>query len=170
MQHFVLEQALNYLIDQGDADIGSLNGKTIYFALDDLPLTLNFICTNNRIFVTTDTSSNADVDIKLKSNVFLSLLQGEEISDLLKQDKIIIHGDVKTAQLLVDLLKSAQIDFEEILSQYTGDIIANQIGNIARNLKGSSNTLNSPIEAIKDELTSLLISPSKSKLYKNKNT
>ncbi len=170
MQHFVLEQALNYLIDQGDADIGSLNGKTIYFALDDLPLTLNFICTNNRIFVTTDTSSNADVDIKLKSIVFLSLLQGEEISDLLKQDKIIIHGDVKTAQLLVDLLKSAQIDFEEILSQYTGDVIANQIGNIARNLKDSSNTLNSPIEAIKDGLTSLLISPSKSKLYKNKNT
>ncbi len=170
MQHFVLEQALNYLIDQGDADVGTLNGKTIYFALDDLPLTLNFICANHRIFVTTDTSSNADVDIKLKSIVFLSLLQGEEISDLLKQDKIIIHGDVKTAQLLVDLLKSAQIDFEEILSQYTGDIIANQIGNIARNLKDSSNTLNSPIEAIKDELTSLLISPSKSKLYKNKNT
>ncbi len=164
MQHFVLEQALNYLIDQGKADLGALNDKTLYFSLEDLPLDVNFVCTNNRIFVTTDTSAGADVDIKLKSSVFLALLQGEDLTELLRQDKIIIHGDVKTAQLLVDLLQQIDIDFEEILSKYTGDIVAHQVGKLAKNFKTSDN----PLEAIKNELTTLFVAPSESALFKNK--
>ncbi|TEU27278.1 MAG: hypothetical protein E3I13_00370 [Gammaproteobacteria bacterium] len=164
MQHFVLEQALNYLIDQGDADLSALNGKTLYFALEDLPLDVNFVCTNDRIFVTTDTSAGADVDIKLKSSVFLALFQGEDLTELLRQDKIIIHGDVKTAQLLVDLLQQIDIDFEEVLSKYTGDIIAHQVGKLAKNFKASDN----PLEAIKNELTTLFVAPSESGLFKNK--
>ena len=164
MQHFVLEQALNYLIDQGNADLGALNGKTLYFSLEDLPLDVNFVCTNDRIFVTTDTSIGADVDIKLKSSVFLALFQGEDLTELLRQDKIVIHGDVKTAQLLVDLLQQLDIDLEEILSKYTGDIIAHQVGKMAKNFKTSDN----PLEALKNELTALLVAPSKSSLFKNK--
>lgn len=157
MQHFVLEQALNHLIDQGNADLSALNGKTMYFALKDLPLDVNFICTNDRIFVTTDISAGADVDIKLKSSVFLALFQGEDLTELLRQDKIIIHGDVKTAQLLVDLLQQIDIDFEEVLSKYTGDIVAHQIGKLAKSFKASDN----PLERLKDELTALLITPKK---------
>jgi ubiquinone biosynthesis protein UbiJ len=41
--------------------------------------------------VTTDTTTHADVDIKLKSSVFLQLMQGEDLTELLRQDKIIIH-------------------------------------------------------------------------------
>ena len=164
MQHFVLEQALNYLIDQGNADLGALNGKTLYFSLEDLPLDVNFVCTNDRIFVTTDTSIGADVDIKLKSSVFLALFQGENLTELLRQDKIVIHGDVKTAQLLVDLLQQLDIDLEEALSKYTGDIIAHQVGKMAKKFKTSDN----PLEALKNELTTLLVAPSKSSLFKNK--
>ncbi len=164
MQHFVLEQALNYLIDQGKVDLDTLNGKTLYFSLEDLPLNVNFVCTNNRIFVTTDTSTGADVDIKLKSSAFLALFQGKDLTELLRQDKIIIHGDVKTAQLLVDLLQQIDIDLEELLSKYTGDIVAHQVGKLAKNFKKSKN----PIEELKNELATLLITPSKSNLFKNK--
>jgi len=164
MQHFVLEQALNYLIDQGNADLSTLNGKTLHFALEDLPLNVNFVCTNDRIFVTTDTSADADVDIKLKSSVFLALFQGKDLTELLRQDKIVIHGDVKTAQLLVDLLQQLDIDLEEALSKYTGDIIAHQVGKMAKKFKTSDN----PLEALKNELTTLLVAPSKSSLFKNK--
>ena len=164
MQHFVLEQALNYLIDQGNADLSTLNGKTLHFALEDLPLNVNFVCTNDRIFVTTDTSTDADVDIKLKSSVFLALFQGKDLTELLRQDKIVIHGDVKTAQLLVDLLQQLDIDLEEALSKYTGDIIAHQVGKMAKKFKTSDN----PLEALKNELTTLLVAPSKSSLFKNK--
>lgn len=164
MQHFVLEQALNYLISQGKIDLGALNNKALRFTLEDLPLDVNFICTNDRVFVTTDTSTPTDVDIKLKSSVFLALFQGKDLTELLRQDKIIIHGDVKTAQLLVDLLQQVDVDFEELLSKYTGDIVAHQIGKVAKKFKNSNN----PLEALKDELSALLIAPKKSTLFKNK--
>jgi ubiquinone biosynthesis protein UbiJ len=105
--------------------------------------------------VTTDATINADVDIKLKSNVFLKLIQGEDLTELLRQDKIMIHGDVKTAQLLVDLLQQVEFDFEEALSKFTGDIVAHQVGKIAKKFKSSDNSLAS----IKDKITNFLITP-----------
>lgn len=167
MQHLILEQALKYLIANGNINLTPLNGKTIYFSLQDLPLEVNFVCTNNKIFVLSDTASGADIDVKLKSSVFLSLFKGENLTELLRQDKIIIHGDVKTAQLLVDLLQQIDIDLEELLSKYTGDIIAHQVGKLAKKIKKTSSG-NNPLETVKDELTTLLITPSKSSLFKNK--
>ena len=164
MQHFLLEQALNYFIRQNKVDLSTLNGKTLFFTLEDLPLSFNFICTNNRIFVTTQDDITADVDVKLHARVFLALIQGENLTDLLRQDKIKIHGDVKTVQLLVDLLQKIDIDLEEMLAKHTGDIVAHQLGKVAKNLSKSTN----PIDSFKDELTTLLIAPSASSFFKNK--
>ena len=164
MQHFLLEQALNYFIHNNKVDLSALNDKTLFFTLEDLPLSFNFICTNDRIFVTTQEDLSADVDVKLRTPIFLALLQGDSLTDLLRQDKIKIHGDVKTVQLLVDLLQKIDIDLEEMLAKHTGDIVAHQLGKFAKNLKKSKN----PIDSIKDELTTLLITPSASSLFKNK--
>ena len=164
MQHFLLEQALNYFIHQNEVDLSTLNGKTLFFTLEDLPLSFNFICTNDRIFVTTQGDLTTDVDVKLRAPIFLALFHGENLTDLLRQDKIKIHGDVKTVQLLVDLLQKIDIDLEEMLAKHTGDIVAHQLGKFAKNLKKSKN----PIDSIKDELTTLLITPSTSSLFKNK--
>ncbi len=168
MQHFLLEQALNHFIKQTQTDLTPLNGNTIHFALQDLPLRVNFICTNNRVFVSDDTTLDTNVEITLKSSVFLALFQGEDLTELLRQDKIIIHGDVKTAQLLVDLLKKIDIDLEEVLSQYTGDIIAHQAGKVALKIKSSAEQSGNLLETLKDELTTLLIAPRESAFFKNK--
>jgi ubiquinone biosynthesis protein UbiJ len=167
MQHFALEQALNYLIQTGEIDLKPLDNKTIRFSLQDLPLDVNFVCTNDRIFVISDTSRNSDVDISLGAGVFFALFKGDDLTELLRQDKIVIHGDVKTAQLLVDLLQSVDIDLEEVLSQYTGDIVANKAGKIAKNFKKIAQNSSNPLDAIKDSLSALLITPTVSKLYKN---
>ncbi|HIB28227.1 MAG TPA: hypothetical protein EYO47_03005 [Candidatus Thioglobus sp.] len=167
MQHFALEQALNYLIQTGEIDLKPLDNKTIRFSLQDLPLDVNFVCTNDRIFVISDTSRNSDVDISLGAGVFFALFKGDDLTELLRQDKIVIHGDVKTAQLLVDLLQSVDIDLEEALSQYTGDIVAHKAGKIAKNFKKIAQNSSNPLDAIKDSLSALLITPTVSKLYKN---
>lgn len=155
MQHFLLENALNYVIEQGGINLEALNGKTLHFSLDDLHLSVNFVCVNDRIFVTDAKNDAYEVDIRLKSSAFLALLRGEELADLLRQDKIIIYGDVKTAQLLVDLLQQSDVDLEELLSHWTGDIIAHQAGKFARGKKKSDYSLTS----LKDKLTNLLITP-----------
>lgn len=155
MQHFLLENALNYVIEQGGINLEALNGKTLHFSLDDLHLSVNFVCVNDRIFVTDAKNDAYEVDIRLKSSAFLALLRGEALADLLRQDKIIIYGDVKTAQLLVDLLQQSDVDLEELLSHWTGDIIAHQAGKFARGAQKSDYSLTS----LKDKLTNLLITP-----------
>ncbi len=167
MQHFVLEQALNLLIQNGSIDIKPLESKVIRFSLLDLWLDVNFICLNNRIFVSSDTSISSDVEIKLKPSVFFALFKGEDLTDLLRQDKIHIHGDVKTAQLLVDLLSATELDLEELLSQYTGDIVAHEVGKTAKKIKQITQHSSNPIEALKDGLSELLIQPKVSKKYTN---
>ncbi|MBE8190423.1 MAG: hypothetical protein HAW58_06185 [Candidatus Thioglobus sp.] len=171
MQYFLLERALNYFIKQAKADLTALEGKNIHFTLQDLTLTANFICSNNRIFVSQN-ELKSDVEIALKSQVFLALFAGEDLTELLRQDKIIINGDVKTAQLLVDLFKQIDIDFEEILAEQTGDIFAHQAGKIANKISNkirADGNQNQPLESVKNAITTLLIAPSEAAVFSNKN-
>lgn len=168
MPHFVLEQALNFLIQKGAIDLAPLDKKTIRFCLQDWPLEVNFVCTNARIFVLNATHSPSNVDITLNTDVFFALFKGENLTELIRQDKIIIHGEVKTAQLLVDVLESVDVDLEEILSHYTGDIIAHESGKIAQKLKQTAKDSAHPLETIKNSLSDFLIRPDVSELFKNK--
>lgn len=154
-QTVVLEKALNHLLTAHQIDISALEGKTIHFSLQDLPMDVGFICTNARIFVSSDTTKAPDVDIKLQLESFLALLRGQDLTDLLKQDKIVIHGDVKMAQLLVDLFQQVGFDFEEVLSKYTGDIVAHQVGKSVKKFKD----IESPLDAIKDKAVNLFVAP-----------
>ena len=167
MRLLFLQQVVNYIITSSGLDIGTLNNKIIRFSLEDLPLDVDFVCKNNRVFVLSDAGTPADVDIKLKSTAFLSIFNGEDITELLRKDKIVIKGDVKTAQLLVDLLNKADIDLEEELSKYTGDIVANGVGKTTNKLKAISSDQSGAMAAIKGSLLKLFVAPSKSKRYKN---
>jgi ubiquinone biosynthesis protein UbiJ len=169
MQYIVIQQALNYLIKSSNTDIGALNGKSVRFSLQDLPLNIDFVFTNNRAYVLSNSEKNIDVNISLKSIVFVALIRGEELSELLKQDKIIVNGDIKTAQTVADLLNDADIDLEEELSKFTGDIVANKAGNIVNKIKSSTSSIKNPMDIVRDGLIDLLVRPSKSKQYKNKN-
>jgi len=46
--------------------------------------------------------------------------------------EVTISGDVETGQAFKDILDSLDIDWEEQLSRLTGDVVAHQIGNVAR--------------------------------------
>ena len=166
MQHFVLETALNYLISQQRIDIGTLSGKNLHFQLESLPLEMNFVCTERKIYVLSTPIESADVEIQLKKSVLFSLFKGEDIKQLLREDQIVINGDVKTAQLLVDLLEQVDIDPEEILSTYTGDVIANEAGKAFGRIRRAASEAQNPLEVIKDEIANFLIQPEQSESFK----
>ncbi len=155
-QTVILERTLNRLIINGEVDISALNGKTIGFSLQDLPLDVHFICTNDRVFVLSVTDKLTDVNVKLTPTVFIYLLHGKDLTELLIQDKISIHGDVKTAQLLVDLLKEVDIDLEEMTSKYTGDTIANQLVKLTKKFNLTDIQSNNPLEIIKNWMSTFV--------------
>jgi ubiquinone biosynthesis protein UbiJ len=157
MKTLILEQAINHFIEQTHADLTPLSGRTVYLQLQDVPIVMDayFVCANERVFVVSECQTPSDVFIQLKPSIFLALLQGEAVENLLKADQIVINGDVKTAQLLVDLLQSIELDWEEFLSYYTNDIIAHQVGDFVK----QAPPLKEVPKLIKDAAFQFLIQP-----------
>ena len=83
----------------------------------------------------------------LGSNAEKSLFSGD----------VVINGDVETGQAFKAILDELDIDWEEQLSHLTGDIVAHQVGNLARRgrraLHHGLNTLEQDIgEYLQEEL------------------
>ena len=170
MFRLTLEKTLNHLINTNNIDTEGLNNKTIGLSVDEFNLKLLFMFTNSRVFVMEmHEQQKVDVDIKLNKTAFLSLFKGASFEELIESDEIDINGSVKTAQQLADLIALASIDVEELVSHYTGDIIAHQLGKTINVIKGKSIQDTGEIfENFKNELTTLLVAPSRSKIFKNK--
>jgi ubiquinone biosynthesis protein UbiJ len=100
MKTLILENALNHLLSTHQVDISPLEGKTIRLSLQDFPLDVYFICTNNRFFVVTN-SDVTDVEITLTMSAFADLLKQEDF----KKSSQITHyfttlGLIKIAAIL----------------------------------------------------------------------
>lgn len=56
----------------------------------------------------------------------------QQAEDVLFSGDVEIVGDVELGQQLKKILNEIDVDFEEQLSRYTGDVIAHQVGNLVR--------------------------------------
>ena len=170
MFRLTLEKTLNHLINTNNIDAEGLDNKIIGLSVDEFNLKLLFIFTNSRVFVMEmHDQKNVDVDIKLNKTAFLSLFKGASFEELIESDEIDINGSVKTAQQLADLIALASIDVEELVSHYTGDIIAHQVGKSIKLMKTKTNNDQvNIIETLKNDLTTLLVAPSRSRFFNNK--
>ena len=170
MFRLAIEKALNHMINANSVDIALIDNKIISLNVDEIDLSLFFLCLNARIFVINNTQNKkTDVEIRMNKESFLSLFKGVTLEDLIEKEDIEINGSIKTAQQLADLLASSSIDIEELISQYTGDIIAHQIGRSFKQIKNLSlSSDGSIIDNLKDELTTILIAPGRSKIFKGR--
>ncbi len=170
MFRLTLEKTLNHLINTNNIDTSGLDNKTIGLCVDEFNLRLLFMFTNSRVFVMEiDDKNSVDVDIELNKIAFLSLFSGASFEDLIQSDEIEINGNIKTAKQLADLIALASIDVEELISYHTGDIIAHQLGKSIKLIKNKTSSDKSDIvETLKNDLTTLLVAPNRSRFFNNK--
>ena len=137
MFRLAIEKALNHMINVNEINITRLDNSLVSVYVDDIDLRLFFLCLNSRIFVIENSEQkNTNVDITLNKEAFLALFKGVSFEDLIESEDIEINGSIKTAQQLADLFALSSIDIEELISQYTGDIIAHQLGQTLDRIKG----------------------------------
>ncbi len=164
----IIKRTLNRLITNNEVNIHILNKKIIDFSLQNLPLNLHFIYTNNQIFILSATNKPINVNIKLKSIMLISLLKCECLTQLSKQVKINIHSDVKTTKLLINLLKDVNINFREMISKHTRYIVSHKLAKLTiKTQKVNIQQINS-LEIIKNKLSTLSINKIKTKRHKRK--
>jgi ubiquinone biosynthesis protein UbiJ len=135
----LIEIALNRYLDL-DPDsktmMSAMAGKVIKITIREIDLPLIMRVSESRIDVLP--SYESDIQSEMRASVFSLMklgMAGDASASAMGGD-IEMSGDLEVGRQFRDLLSKVDIDWEEILSQYTGDIVAHKIGNSVRILTG----------------------------------
>ncbi len=108
-----------------------LAGKVVAVELRGVNLTLFLALQADRIEVRGEHAGAADAHLSGTPLAFARLgLSGDRAA--LHTGEVQISGDTELGQQLQDILAAMDIDWEEHLSRFTGDVVAHQVGNAAR--------------------------------------
>lgn len=131
-----------------------LKGKTVGLAIAELKQPLFFNFSGRRVEVLGQYEGDVAAQLALDFNVLMTLKNNGNISELIKSDQLIIDGDIKTLQNFADLLTKLDIDWQEHLSVYTGDVVAFKLGQgIKKFVKSVSRQTTKAQSHAKDYLT-----------------
>lgn len=134
----VIETSLNTLVND-DPDLvrrlSRLKGQIIQVNLKELNKTLTFVF-SQQIDVLADYEGQPDCYLSLNLSVLPELREQSNITKLIKQDKLILEGDIQLAQKFAQLMADCKPDLEEWLSRVTGDVVAHTLVQGVKNVGG----------------------------------
>lgn len=130
-----IELAINrYLALDPDATqrMQSMAGKVIGIELRDLNLHFYLLPAQDCLHVHGHFDGEPDTLLRGTSLAMARMSLSEHASDSLFAGDVQISGDVELGEQFRAVLDSIDIDWEEQLSKFTGDVIAHQVGNFVR--------------------------------------
>lgn len=132
----VLQKAINHALaldESMPAKIEKLHNKVLEIIIS--PLNVNFFMrfAHHELLLLANHDSHADAVICSSplGLIRLSLLPASKVRSLFN-DKIRISGDIELGQQVKQLFDELDIDWEGHLAQFTGDVVAYQVGSIFR--------------------------------------
>ncbi|EGQ8075292.1 SCP2 domain-containing protein [Vibrio vulnificus] len=134
----VIETSLNVLVkDNPDLEkrLLRIKGQVIQVHLQEVNKTLTFIF-SQQIDVLANYEGQPDCYLSLKLAVLPDLKEQANITKLIKQDKLILEGDIQLAQKFAQLISDAKPDVEEWVSRVTGDVVAHSLAQGVKNVGG----------------------------------
>ncbi|MCW9027449.1 MAG: SCP2 sterol-binding domain-containing protein [Kangiella sp.] len=102
----------------------SLNNKIIKVVLTDLNINFFIVIEDSLILVKPDINKQFNAELTGSSASFFNLALNEKGSDSIFKGEVHFAGEIGTAQNFQNFFKQLNIDWEEHLAQYTGDIVA----------------------------------------------
>ncbi|MEZ9291304.1 SCP2 domain-containing protein [Vibrio lentus] len=134
----VIETSLNTFVNDNPAlvrRLSRLKGQIIQVNLKELNKTLTFVF-SQQIDVLSDYEGQPDCYLSLNLSVLPELREQSNITKLIKQDKLILEGDIQLAQKFAQLMTDCKPDLEEWLSRVTGDVVAHTLVQGVKNVGG----------------------------------
>jgi ubiquinone biosynthesis protein UbiJ len=141
----VIELAMNQLLkldDDSQQRLKKVSGKSLQVTIKELPWPLLFSFSEQidiRAVITLDddlepTSEPVDCLIELNLETLPKLKDNSQLTKLIQQKQLNLIGDIYVAQTFSALLKDLDVDWEEQLSGFTGDVVAHQTFSSMRTL------------------------------------
>ncbi|MDH5445087.1 MAG: SCP2 sterol-binding domain-containing protein [Gammaproteobacteria bacterium] len=141
----VLETAANqYLKLSPDslAKLAKLQGKVIAVELHGLNQTLYLLPDHRGLMIQSHFEGEPDATLAGTPISFAKLSLSHNPNRVLFRGDVTISGDIKLGQDFKRILDELDVDWEEVLSTYTGDVIAHKLGELVRNFnQWGQNTL-----------------------------
>lgn len=120
------------------ARLAKLSGKSLQVSVKELPFPLLFNFSEQvevgAVIESNEHNQAPDCLIELDLNTLPKLQDSSQLTQLIQQKKLSLIGDIYIAQTFGDLIKELDIDWEEQLSKYTGDVFAHQTFSSAKSL------------------------------------
>ena len=131
----VLETAANSylkLAPESLAKLGKLQGKVIAVELRGLNQTLYLLPDSQGLMVQSHFEGKPDATLSGTPVSFAELSLSSNPNRVLFRGDVTISGDIKLGQDFKRILDELDVDWEEVLSQYTGDLVAHKLGDLLR--------------------------------------
>lgn len=109
-----------------------LGGKILEVHVKKTPFHYGFLFTKNNIEIIAADKITADASISGDLVTFLRVFKSSSLSDM---SKLTMTGDQAFSENAYHVLHDLDIDWEEVLSHYTGDVIAHKIGQCVQGLQ-----------------------------------
>ena len=142
-----LESSINQLLKQDPATLekfAALQGKVIAFELTDLELTLYLFPHNEGVQIKYLYEAEADTTLQGSALAFVNMSIGDATESFFSGD-IRIKGEIELGQHFKRILDQLDLDWEEWLSSFSGDLFAHKAGDFIRSFnawgKNAFNTL-----------------------------
>lgn len=132
-----IEVAINRVLQLDEAlqpRLKTLQGKVIAIDVSGLDVSLYLIPEANKLTVYGRFEGEPDTTLRGAPLALMRMGLTKHASDVLFEGDVEISGDVELGQQFSEILATLDIDWEEHLSHFTGDLVANKLGNVVRNL------------------------------------
>lgn len=132
----IINQALAKNINQR-VSTSELQGKYLTLDISELgtPFTIGF--NDDKAYVLTQ-ASEADCVISTSLSTLIELKQSQQLTELIKQDKLDIQGELKTAQQFAQLFEALTIDWQSELAKHIGDLATYRLSQAAGFVKNKA--------------------------------
>ena len=104
-----------------------LIGKVLRLEVQHLPGPLVLVFSEQQLDVLGQWEGEADCRVTTGLATLPKLRDRQQLTALIRSGELEVHGDIQVVQNLVSLLDLAEFDLAEVLSPWTGDIVAEGI-------------------------------------------
>ncbi len=131
-----------------EIELKKLEQKTLTIILSEVNFPISFSVDNGNILVS-ELTDRADCTLNTSIKTLQELKAEQQLTELIKQNKLDLSGDIKIAQQFASLIENLNIDWQSELATHIGDIPTHklvQLGNtIANKLKFVAKQINADV-------------------------
>lgn len=109
-----------------------LAGKVLRLDVQYLPGPLVLVFSEQQLDVVGQWEGEADCRVVTQLATLAKLRDRRQLTGLIRSGELEVHGDIQVVQNLVALLDLAEFDLAEVLSPWTGDIVAEGISRVMK--------------------------------------